>query len=138
MSARTRSSAAARAASSLRPETRAASGNGVSSPSTATDVAISLVDGPSVASRCSTNRLTAAGPTACTSFAASAVGAIAAASRARSSSRRNSGLPPVAAWHARQKSSSAPSPRRSRVNAAAASSLSGRGYSATADGREIT
>ena len=51
----------------------------------------------SVARRCSTNRLTAAGPTDCTSSAARSEGTIPAASSARSSSRRYRGLPPVAA-----------------------------------------
>ena len=96
MSARTRSSAAAGRRPRSGPKPRRPAGAGVSSPRTATAVASSLVDGPSVASRCSTNRLTAAGPTACTSLAASAEGTIPAASSARSSSRRNSGLPPVA------------------------------------------
>ena len=43
------------------------------------------------------------------------------------SSRRNSGLPPVAVWHARQNSPSALVPSRSRANATAAGSLSVRG-----------
>ena len=57
-----------------RPETRAASRSSQSSPSTATVLASSLADGPSAASRCRTKRLTAAGPTAWTSFAAAAEG----------------------------------------------------------------
>ena len=55
--------------------------------------------------RCKTNRLTVAGPTVCTSRAAAAEGTTPAASRALSSSRKNSGFPPVAAWHERQNSS---------------------------------
>ena len=81
MSARTRSSAAA---GRVVAQTRDPSGelSSLSSPSTATALASSLAAGPSVASRCRTKRLTAAGPTACTSLAAPADGSTPAASRA--------------------------------------------------------
>ena len=115
MSARTRSSAAVRAASALSPDTRAASRSSQSSPSTATVRASSLAAGPRTASRCRTKRLTAAGPTAWTSSAAAAEGATPAARMAVSSSRTKSGLPPVAAWHARQNSAAASAPRYARV-----------------------
>ena len=120
----------------LRPDIRLASSGSLSSPSTATARASSVAAGPSAASRCKTKRLTTAGPTSCTAFAAAADGATSAAARALSRSRRKSGLPPVAVWQARQNFSAASAPRRSRATVTAADSLSGRGYSAAAAGRE--
>src|SRR5215218_8607329 len=68
----------------------------------------------------STKRPTAGGPTAVTASAAMPVGVTSASCRAATSSRRNSGLPPVAPWHAATKSSSTWASSLWRTSSAAA------------------
>ena len=138
MSARTSSSAACLTASSPRPTTRPAISGSMPSPSTATARASSVA--PARVRQAGAGRSGSPRPVLPPARhpRPHADGSTAAAWRARSSSCRKSGLPPVAAWHDRQNSSVASVLNSSRTRVSAAGWLNGRGYSTAADGREAS